>query len=69
MRHHIQFSDLQRAADILRTVARAMKQSNVAQGNVAPGSRIWSVAYNSTNDGVEILASCDSEALGGLFRW
>ena len=63
MRHHIQFNDLQRAADTLRTVAQAMKQGNVAQGNVAPGSRIWSVAYNPTNDGVEIFASCDSKAM------
>jgi hypothetical protein len=42
MQYHIEFSDLQRAADTLRTVAHTMKL-----GNVAPGCRTWSVAYNS----------------------
>ena len=58
MQYHIPFSDLPKAADMLRTVAHAMKR-----GNVAPGCRTWSVTYNSTNDGVEIFASCDSKAL------
>lgn len=62
MQHYIPFSDLQRAADMLRAVAHAMKR-----GNVTPGSRTWSVAYNSSRDGVEIFASCDSKALVVFF--